>query len=80
MNLVADSADTKGYANALIISIYPLSVWKGVQAESGPKPVPVAQNSKYVAAIGTWQNPPINLAEKFGTKSLVAKSLVFTQN
>ena len=81
MNLVADSADTKGYANALIISIYPLSVWKRAQAESGPKPVPVAQNSKYVAAIETWQNPPRDLAEKFGTEiPLVAKSLVFTQN
>ena len=81
MNLVADSADTKGYANALIVSIYPLSVWKRTQAESGPKPALVAQNSKYVAAIETWQNPPRDLADKFGTEiPLVAKSLVFTQN
>ena len=79
--LVADSTDTKGYSNALIVSIYPLSVWKRVQTESGPKPALVAQSSKYVAAIETWQNPPRDLAEKFGTEiPLVAKSLVFTQN
>jgi len=52
------SGKMDGYWDVFTVSVYSLKNWENLQAEEGPKPTMIDQNSKYVFGFSTAQDNP----------------------